>query len=180
MVGLGNTSVCSVPLTVSPSFSLFIHRAHSGTVADQHLCSHQMEKQALLPGTHPPQPTTFCTHNTHTHTCTHFRLWQKLNVRLVLCPKPGQPKFQTNRKHLKQCHLNYNATLFDPLRLILLLLTQIKTSFSFYDLCVCVMFGMFKIIVCQNKLISLTKLCRSLLNKSEMRSLLKAAEVKSI
>lgn len=57
--------ICSIFLTVSLSFSLFICHAHSGTVADQHLRSHQMEEKALLPGTHPLQPTTYCTH-THT------------------------------------------------------------------------------------------------------------------
>ena len=41
----------------------------SGPVADQHVCSHTMEEQAMLPGTlmHTHEEHTF----THTHTHTH-------------------------------------------------------------------------------------------------------------
>ena len=46
----------------------------SGPVADQHVCSHTMEEQAMLPGTlmHTHEEHTF----THTHTHTRTRCTQ--------------------------------------------------------------------------------------------------------
>lgn len=70
-------SYCIVEAKFCALFVLhFLYYVHSGAAAEQHLRSHQMEKQVLLPGTHPSQLSTLWvqadtrTHpHTHTSTC---------------------------------------------------------------------------------------------------------------